>query len=440
MNTMKKIALYVFAALLTAVVFTGCKKDEYDNKSPFGNVIYLDVAQNGTTQITTVKRTVAGFDTEFSAVLSYPATGDVSVSVQPDASLVDTYNARNNTSWEMLGANYYELSANSVSIPAGKTISDIVTLSLKNLDGSGDAPELPIDETYLVPVTLSNVTGEGDVSLLGSSSTVWYVVKRSSSIVTAASLRDNWINFPTLDKAGPQSDVFNNLTAVTYEAFIRVDDYTKHGDISTIMGVENYLLLRIGDASFPRAQIQFDGTGDSYQTPGFGKFPMRDDTKLLQSGEWYHVAATYSYATRQVCIYVNGKLQSEGSDLGNVSATPFDLAMRAYYDLYVQDPENYDDYKGLSGARQFFLGKSYDDSRQLNGDMTEVRVWSVARTAEEIRDNMYDVDPRTPGLIGYWKFDEGAGNVIRDWTGNGNDGVANSDLFWPNGIEVPQLN
>ena len=76
----------------------------------------------------------------------------------------------------------------------------------------------------------------------------------------------------------------------------------------------------------------------------------------------------------------------------------------------------------------------------MNGDITEVRVWNVARSEQEIWENMYDVDPQTPGLIGYWKFDEGEGNVIRDWTGNGNDGVAEFDLEWPSGIEVPQLN
>ena len=53
---------------------------------------------------------------------------------------------------------------------------------------------------------------------------------------------------------------------------------------------------------------------------------------------------------------------------------------------------------------------------------------------------MFLVDPKTPGLIGYWKFDEGEGNVIKDWTGNGNDAVAEKDLDWPNGIEVPQIN
>lgn len=435
---MKNTRLYLLAILSFAVAFISCKDDEYDNKSPFDNVVYLDVAENSDTQVTTFKKTLTELKKEFSVVLSYPASQDVRVNVEVEPSLVDVYNARHNTSWRMLDSRYYTLSADKMTIPAGKTISDQLTLKLEDLDGSTGGEELPIDETYLVPITISHV--EGGVSTLRSSATAYYLVKRSSAITSAASLRDNWINFPTLDKASEGSMLFNNLTAVTYEAIIRVDDFSKHSEISTIMGVENYLLLRIGDASFPRQQLQFDGSGDSAQTPGFGKFPKKDEAKLLNAGEWYHIAATYSYATREVCLYVNGKLQSKGADLGNAASTPFNLAGRAFYDLYLQDPETYRDYKDWGNFRQFFLGKSYDDSRQLNGDITEVRVWNVARNEQEIWDNMYDVDPQTPGLIGYWKFDEGAGNVIKDWTGNGNDAVAEKDLEWPEGIEVPQLN
>ena len=317
---MKRVYQYAFVLLATAVAAAGCKNDEYDNRSPFDNVVYLDVAEADATQLTTFKKTLPTLERDFSVVMSYPASEDVQVTVEVEPALVADYNARNATSWTMLDAAYYELAENTVTIPAGKTISDRLSLMLKNLDGSGDVAELPIDETYLLPVTIRSASG--GVSLLGSSATAYYVVKRSSAITSAASLRDNWINFPTLDKAGPQSDLFNNLTAVTYEAIIRVDDFSKHSEISTIMGVENYLLLRIGDASFPRQQLQFDGTGDAAATPGFGKFPKKDESKLLNAGEWYHIAATYSYATREVCIYVNGKLQSRGTDLGNPASTP----------------------------------------------------------------------------------------------------------------------
>ena len=432
---MRRINKYLW--LIASAAFCSCQSYDADDHK-FGNVVYLDVAETTDVQTATIKNTLDELDRTFSATLAYPSGGDVTVSIAVDPSLVDTYNARHNTSWPMLDAKYYSLSDERVTIPAGKTASDAVTLHLQELLGEGEdqTGALTLDATYLLPVTITNAS----VPTLDSSSTVWYVIKRSSNITTAAQLTDNWINFPTLDKASEGSMLFNNLMAVTYEAIIRVDDFSKHSEISTIMGVENYLLLRIGDASFPRQQIQFDGSGDAAQTPGFGKFPKKDETKLLNPGEWYHIAATYSYATREVCIYVNGKLQSRGTDLGNSASTPFNLAGRAFYDLYLQDPETYKDYKDWSNFRQFFLGKSYDDSRQLNGDITEVRVWSVARSEQEIWDNMYDVDPKTPGLIGYWKFDEGEGNVIKDWTGNGNDAVAEKDLDWPNGIEVPQIN
>ena len=79
------------------------------------------------------------------------------------------------------------------------------------------------------------------------------------------------------------------------------------------MGVEQYLLMRIGDVNFERQQIQFDGSGGG---SSFGKFPASDATKKLYEGQWYHVACTYDQATRTVRVYVNGKIQSEGNELG----------------------------------------------------------------------------------------------------------------------------
>lgn len=56
-------------------------------------------------------------------------------------------------------ASYYELAENTVTIPVGKTFSDRLSLMLKNLDGSGDVVELPIVETYLLPVTIRSASG-----------------------------------------------------------------------------------------------------------------------------------------------------------------------------------------------------------------------------------------------------------------------------------------
>ena len=42
-------------------------------------------------------------------------------------------------------------------------------------------------------------------------------------------------------------------------------------------------------------------------------------------------------------------------------------------------------------------------------------------------------------LIGYWKFDEGEGNTVKDYSSVGNDGVSETDIIWPQGIEIPDF-
>lgn len=78
----------------------------------------------------------------------------------------------------------------------------------------------------------------------------------------------------------------------------------------------------------------------------------------------------------------------------------------------------------------------------MNGKIAEARVWSVARTQQQIWENMYEIaNPESdPTLLGYWKFNEGAGNTVKDYSMYGNDGVAETDIVWPDGIEIPKIN
>ncbi len=446
MKTLKHTLLLACMAMLA--VQTACTDYSADDHK-FGNVVYLDVAETSDVQAATIKNTIDAYDRTFTATLAYPSDRDVTLSVAVDPSLVERYNARYGTAWTMLDARYYTLSAETATIAAGKTTSETLTLHLQNLLGEGadQTGALPLDETYLVPVTIS----QSSVPTLASSSTVWYVVKRSSNITTAAQLgAGNWINFPTLDKYGDNSKAWNGLTAMTYEALIYIDQFATSDEtstpvsISSVMGVEQYLLLRIGDTNFERQQLQFDGSGSGSQ---FGKFPGSDASKNLAAGRWYHVACTYDQATQTVRIYVDGRIQSEETGVGVASSTEdnrINLAMRALYDYYLKNPtsDNEKKYGGFGDAYQFFIGKSYDDYRPLNGKIAEARVWSVARTPEQIWENMYEIaDPESdPTLLGYWKFNEGAGNTVKDYSMYGNDGEAEIDLVWPDGIEIPKIN
>jgi len=438
--------LITFFVLLGAL--TACERYDADDHK-FGNVVYLNVSQTSPVQLATFSNNRETYDCTLQAALTYPAAQDVQVSLAVDPSLVAAYNARYGTAWPMLDAKYYTLSADAVTIAAGRTVSEVVTLQLRGLMGEGEEQTgaLPLDETYLVPIRISGAS----IDVLGGSDVAYYVVKRSSAITVAAQLNSgNWINFPTLDKYGANSQAWNGLTAMTYEALIYIDEFATTDaedmpvSISSVMGVEQYLLLRIGDTNFERQQLQFDGSGSGSQ---FGKFPGKDATKNLEAGRWYHVACTYDQAARTVRIYVDGQLQSEESGVGIATQSEdnrINLAMRALYDYYLNNPteENEKKYGGFVDAYQFFIGKSYDEKRPLNGKIAEARVWSVARTPEQIWENMYNVENPAddPTLLGYWKFNEGAGNTVRDYSMYGNDGVAESDITWPAGIEIPKIN
>jgi hypothetical protein len=60
----------------------------------------------------------------------------------------------------------------------------------------------------------------------------------------------------------------------------------------------------------------------------------------------------------------------------------------------------------------------------FTGRLDEVRLWSQARTLEQITDNMYtSLVGDENDLNGYWKFDAGSGTVALDMTGKGNDAL-----------------
>ena len=397
----------------------------------FDNCAYLDVSATSQTQAATFGNRLGSLEKQLSVTLAYPADKDVKATVSVDASLVDTYNHRFGTDYQLLPDNYLDFAGATVTIEAGKVASEKVTIGLKNLMGQGEEQTgaMEIDKTWLLPVKVTS----DDIRTLDGSSVAYYLVKRSSAITVAAQLTDNWIEFPLMDTPGAVADAYNGLTALTYEALVNIDRFdlkngTEDCNISTVMGVEQYLLLRIGDANFERQCLQFDGSGNGSQ---FGKLPSKSDpAKKLYSGSWYHVACTYDQNSRTARIYLNGKMIDEVKDAGVAGPTAdnsITLAMRAL---------------GMPEAYQFFIGKSYNDHRPLQGKIAEARVWRTARTQEEIWKNMYRIEnpKELKDLIGYWKFDDGEGNTVKDYSWVGNHGKAVADIIWPDGIEIQEIN
>jgi hypothetical protein len=126
-------------------------------------------------------------------------------------------------------------------------------------------------------------------------------------------------------------------------------------------------------------------------------------------GTWTHIAGTYDGST--IRIYKNGTLVSQMSGV-------------------VMVPSNW----MTAGAVTFFNGQQ----AFYSGEIDELRIWSAARSEIQIRQTMnITLTGLESSLVGYWKFDEGSGQQVRDSSRTGTTGmlgttaqVQTSDPTW----------
>lgn len=432
---MKKMKHILLALLAVSAVATGCKTEDYDDgTTPVANTVYIGAAETTPDAPVTFKRTVQTLDREFTVKLVSPLSEETEVEFLIDAEAVSAYNRRHGTSYGLLESIHYNLGQQSVNIEAGKVESEPVTIRFQGLD------QLEMNETYLLPVSLTS-TSNG-LGLLRGSETLYYLVKRSSAITTAANLTDCYMWVPTFETQAGQAPIMG-LKAMTYEVLVNVPEFLTSlsgsgtVNVTSVMGVEQHCLLRIGDANYPRQQIQLQVDGTYFPASGSDNVIP---ALTLDPGEWYHIAFTWDLAEEIGRIYVNGRL--------------------AYSDQLLWNSETFDIGQVSKGgaedkAYRFLIGYSYNPFRPLNGMVSEVRIWSVARSEEEIFRDMYEIaDPASkPELRAYWKFNEGTGNTAKDYSQYGNNAVcldgSNSmeigerkegTLKWNNAIEIPMLN
>lgn len=373
---MKQFKTYLAITLLTCFALSSCNRVD-ESKSDFDNVAYIEAAAIKSTEALLLKNTDTEIQKILQASLALPADKDINVSYKVDFSLVGRYNAASYVETQALPNEFFELSDNKALIPAGMVRSSNVTVRFKNLEN------IPRGTTFVLPVTIESVT---EVSALESAKTIYYTVKKGAPIVVAANINHTFLQL--VNSTGATS--LANLDKLTMEALIRPHEWGTEAGISTVMGVENYFLIRIGDSGFPTEQIQIS-KGASYG----GNWPPMDESKKLKKDIWQHIALTFDLTTREMVIYVDGRVQSRAIQGGTGTAVSFNRA-------------------------DFYIGKSWSDNRPLRGEICEARIWNTVRSQEEISSSRYYVASDTPGLVAYWKFDEGNGNNVNDYTENEN--------------------
>lgn len=331
----------LYISILALFIFIGCNDSEGDLLEP---KIYFE-----NTQIKVDAEDIDSYECEVISRLSNSLKSDVSVEYRiGDNSLVEAYNQKNGTTCLPMPTENFALTTNATVIEAGKIYSASSLIQLKNLQ--------KVEEglTYVIPVVM---TAKG-APVMSGSDVAYVVVKKPISITKVQKFGGKY-----LDVTLPASA--KKMSSLTFETLL----YTTYYQVlSTVMGNEGTLILRFSDLKHPANELQIAGKISVI-------IPEPD---IFQTNKWYHVAFTYDSGTGMATIYVNGEKIIDK----NVGDQAFDLNER------------------------FCIGYAYDydPARTWPGYMSECRLWTVARTPNQLRDNMMYVDPNTEGLMGYWKM------------------------------------
>lgn len=363
-----KLRSYIsFAALLAVASFTACQDDledvenrVYDPEAYQPMSVLIDGMAN--------EQTVS-----FGVDMAFPLDHESAVTYAVDASLVEAYNTIYNANAVILPAENYELTQPKAVFIAGAITSTKVEVTVTNLN------DLDRNEVYVLPLTAVS----SPASVIESQKIRYIVVRGAALVNVAANMAEN--NASLI--APSNASALNGLSELTAQFIVNIDEFGgSDSNIQTLLGIEGYFLLRISDSGVDKDQIQL-ATSNGNST---------DASWKLKDKKWQCVTFTFNSSNGEATMFIDGVKK----------ATCYSSFSRAV------------DW----GSGSFYIGKSWNDNRWLNGAICEVRVWnkilSDATIAEALQP--YAVASDSEGLVAYWKFNEGSGSLIHDYA-NGYD-------------------
>jgi len=188
----------------------------------------------------------------------------------------------------------------------------------------------------------------------------------------------------------PHSASLEITDAITIEAWVKVSDLPIHRMIVCKGYYANGWDFLINS----RGKVVFRSWGAGYDV---------SSTSRISPGVFYHLAFTFdkNLPSNQAKIYINGKLDTSAGRTSPLFSNTLPLH--------------------ISKPSEYYIG-------YWHGIIDEVRIYNRALSEEEIRFHY-----SRGGPVGYWKFDEGSGNIAYDSSGNGNHGTLVNGPTWTSG-------
>lgn len=366
--------LSVAAVAVSSLALTGCA--EGDDFNYDRNGLLITGTESTPLQKFVVEDTPASYPITVSSTKKVDS--DVNLTVAIDTSLVAEYNAKNGTNFYAIPAGAAKLDNTSLTIKAGTAISTAANVEMTSTDAFQEG------RTYMIPVTITNAKG-GSEDVIEASRTIYL---RISRIINFYSLENNY--------QASSNFVFDDSKAVDlpkYTIEFKIYPYSlgtgtaSDNQIQRVLSVEgkneeNANMFRFGESGTAKNCLQ-------WILPGGKAF----SSTLFANNRWYLVSCTYD--GNDYVMYVDGVKDAQASSPGKtMKFQRFEL--------------------GMSWA-------GYPTGQFFDGRICEVRVWNRVLAASEIQGGIAGVDPKSDGLVAYWKMNQASGTTILDVTGNGYD-------------------
>lgn len=354
---------------LGALLLTGCNDAEYDTLSNQAYILQTNTNANSSLKLT-VGAEVA--TTTLNVRLSDVANVESRYRLVYDTAVVNEYNRLNETPYASLPQESFSLSSEETTIKAGTSVSTPITLTVppysEALKASG--------KKYAIGFRLENTSG--NASVLPSGSKIVYILDQVVIQPVVVLDQSHYVS-QNLVKNYPLTEWTVEMNINKHVLYTEVG----RGNNQAIFGAgPDEIYIRFGDAPIEgnRLQIKTQGT-------------QMNSLALFNEHTWYHLA--FVCTGTKLYLYVNGQLDNSMDLPGKTTNVN---------SINICSPSTY------------WLG---------NAMYSEVRFWQRARSQAEIANNMYACDPTTPGLITYYKMNEGEGYSFRDASGNGNNAETN---------------
>ena len=200
-------------------------------------------------------------------------------------------------------------------------------------------------------------------------------------------------------------NIFNDLDEATIEGWVKWESF---GTFSRFFEFGKRERAMVVDHYRNGTTLQFYiYINERPQGGSFREYIVRGGAGIKHGGvlrlnEWGHIAAVSGKDGMK--LYFNGVLMEENDYTGSFSSVG-------------NNDHNY-------------FGKSNDpvEDEYFHGRMDEIRIWKVARTQQQIRENMFKrLNGNEKNLVGLWNFDDGD---ARDSSKSGFDGMLMEDAHY----------